>query len=183
MRLVHGNMLLVQPVRDVVLHAQRVEQSGFLKHHADVRAQRVEVALTHRRNLLAEDANGAGVRPKQAIRKLQQHRLSTTRGPQQDQRLPALHREGDVLQHRLHVERDRHVLEFNDGNLVVGRVHRCGAGAGDGFAHRRAQLPKMPIMARVTSRSTIMMNTDDTTTACVVARPTPCVPPVVFIPK
>ena len=30
---------------------------------------------------------------------------------------------------------------------------------------------------------TTMMKTEETTTACVVARPTPCVPPVVLMPK
>ena len=35
----------------------------------------------------------------------------------------------------------------------------------------------MPIMARVTSRSTMMMETEETTTAWVVALPTPWVPP------
>ncbi len=35
-------------------------------------------------------------------------------------------------------------------------------------------------MMRLRIKSEKMMSTEETTTACVVARPTPCVPPVVF---
>jgi hypothetical protein len=37
-------------------------------------------------------------------------------------------------------------------------------------------------MKRLMTKSVAMISTDDTTTACVVERPTPCVPPRVFIP-
>ena len=59
----------------------------------------------------------------------------------------------------------------------------AGPGVGMAAGMGGAQLPKIPIMARVTSRSTTMMTTEETTTAWVVARPTPWVPPVVFMPK
>ena len=125
----------------------------------------------------------AGVGHQQAVGELQQHRLAAAGGAEQDQRLPALHGKGDVLEHRFGLEADGDVAEFDDRSRIVLRVEGCGAGAGDGFAHGRPQLPKMPIMARVTSRSTMMMKTEEMTTAWVVARPTPWVPPVVFMPK
>src|SRR6266702_548191 len=141
-----------------------------------------EIPLGHGRDFLAEDFDGAGVRAEQAVRELEQHGFAASRGPEDDERLAAFDREGDVLQHRLDIEPDGDVLKLDDGH-VLRQFDGCGAGAGNGLGHRQAQLPKMPIIARVTRRSTTMMNTEETTTAWVVARPTPWVPPVVFMPK
>ena len=151
-------------------------------------AQRVEVALGHGGDLLAEDADGAGVGFEQAVGEFEQHRLAAAGGAKDDEGLAAIDGERDVLQHGLDVEGDGDVFEFDHGefdhgSLVAGRADGCGAGSGDGCGHGRVQLPKIPIMARVTSRSTTMIKTEETTTAWVVARPTPWVPPVVFMPK
>src|ERR1017187_9596882 len=190
---IFGNMLFVEAVGDVVFDVDGVEEGGLLEDHADVGAQRVEVALGHGGDLLAEDADGAGVGFEQAVGEFEQHRLAAAGGAKDDEGLATIDGEGDVLEHGSDVEGDGDVFEldygeFDHGSLVAGRGDSCGAGSGDGCGHRseamgRAQLPKIPIMARVTSRSTTMMRTEETTTAWVVARPTPWVPPVVFMPK
>src|SRR5581483_8959658 len=51
-----------------------------------------------------------------------------------------------------------------------------------GLLSRRSQVPSVIISSRVMNTSTAMMRIIEATTASVVARPTPCVPPLVLKP-
>ena len=57
----HGG-LLVQPVADVLVNRQRIEERVLLEQHADVAAHTEQIALGHRVDALAVDDNGAGIR-------------------------------------------------------------------------------------------------------------------------
>ncbi len=105
-------------------------------------------------------------------------------GAEDDAGLAALDGEGDVLEDGLDVEGDGDVVEDDDrlsrvrAWLALREIGDCEV-----VGHGLFYLPKMPIMARLTMKSTMMMKTEETTTAWVVARPTPWVPPLVFMPK
>ncbi len=77
--------------------------------------------------------------------------------------------EGDVLEDGLYVEGDGDVVDDDDGLLRVGwLLEGCGAGLCQVWRHEGGAapyLPKMPIMARLTMKSTMMMKTEETTTA------------------
>ena len=77
------------------------------------------------------------------------------------------------------VEGDGDVVKDDDRAVRILCARRRTLEAVGSF---RAQL-KSPIMARLIRKSITMMETDETTTAVVVERPTPWVPPLVFIPK
>ncbi len=128
--------------------------------------------LAHLRDVLAEDADGAGVRSKQAIGKFHQDGLAATSGAKEDAGFATLDSKGDVLEHRFDVEDDGDVFKDNYrlGGILTGLLELRG---GRVFWHGRAHLPKIPIIARLTMKSTMMMKTDETTTAWVVALPTP----------
>ena len=86
------------------------------------------------------------------------------------------------------IEGDGDILEDN-GQLARLGLEAGGRGFLEGSRHgtasssKNGQRPKIPIMKRVMMKSMTMMSTDANTTACVVERPTPCVPPRVDMPK
>ena len=172
------DVLFDQPVGDVVADGHRVEERAFLEDHADAVAEGEEVLLGHGVDLLAEDVDAPGVGQQESVGELEQHALAASRGTEHDARLARHHLEGDVLQDLVSVEGDGNVVE--DDHRVGGRGScrfdlRIGRGC-----HRYR--PKSPIMKRLMTKSEAMISTEETTTAWVVERPTPCVPPLVFMP-
>lgn len=51
----------VQPVTDVLRYGQRIEQRALLKQHADVGAQREQVALGHGVDAMSVDIDGSAI--------------------------------------------------------------------------------------------------------------------------
>ena len=105
-------------------------------------------------------------------------RLPRAAGAQEDLRVPRLQREANVAQDHLVVEREPHLVEDDDRP----------AGP-EGLLEERRAGPVLDshqyiktMMTLVTRKSTAMTATELATTAFVVARPTPCVPPVVRMP-
>ncbi len=178
-----GDAILVKAVGHVVLNGEGIEERRLLKDHADACAKLEEIGFAHVGDVLTEDADGAGVRSDEAVGELHQNGLSSASRAENDAGLAALDGEGDVLQDGLDVEGDGDVFEDDDRLRGVGgwsaRVRFPGAMS----AGMAGYLPKMPIIARVTSRSTMMMKMEETTTAWVVDLPTPWVPPLVVMPK
>ena len=95
-----GDLLFVEAVGHVVFDGEGVEERGFLKDHADARAQLEEIGLAHAGDVLAEDANGAGVGPNEAIGQLHQNGFSAAGRAEDDAGFAALDGEGDVLRGR-----------------------------------------------------------------------------------
>ena len=79
-----GDAFFVEAVGDVVFDVEGVEEGGLLEDHADVGAEFVEVALGHGGDLLAEDADGAGVGAEEAVGELQQDGFAAAGGAEDD---------------------------------------------------------------------------------------------------
>ena len=129
-----GDVLFVEAIGYVVFDVEGVEEGGLLEDHADLRAELVEVALGHGGDLLAEDADGAGVGAEEAIGELEQDGFSGAGGAEDDEGLAAVDGEGDVFENDFLVEGEGDVFEDDDGAGVGGDG---GSGLGEGFGHGR----------------------------------------------
>src|SRR5690349_17800052 len=126
---------------------------------------------------MAVHVNLAGVRFQQADNQLQDRRFARARCPQEDLGMAGQQFEAHVTQDDLVVERQLHVLENDDGTVgPVGRRRRRR-----GF-HEQGHQYSSSIRSGVMKKSTAITATDPMTTALVVARPTPWVPPLVRRP-
>src|SRR5260370_19089532 len=99
-------------------------------------------------------------------RQFQGQRFSRPRFSQEPHRLPRHHFKRHAAQHVLFIESNSYICESYDRG--GSRVLRGG---------RQKILSPRYNASLVKNRSAAMIITDATTTACVVARPTPCVPP------
>ena len=134
-----------------------------------------KLLLGHVRDIFAEEMDGAGVRTEKSIGELEQNAFADAGGAEQDARFIRADRKADIFKHRV-IEPDGDIAKFED--RPSGLRDRCaGVGAVEevGVCHQ----PKMVSMTWVTRKSTKMMSTEETTTALMVDRPTPSVPPVV----
>src|SRR5260370_29803897 len=102
-------------------------------------------------------------------RHLQRERLARARLPQQPQRLSRHHFKRHTAQHVAFVESNPYVCESYD----------CGSSGLLRGGRQKILSPRYKA-SFVKNKSAPMIITDATTTACVVARPTPCVPPRTF---
>ena len=69
------DVLFVEAIGDVVFDGEGVEEGGLLEDHADARAKLEEVGLAHAGDVLAEDADGAGVGSDEAVGELHEDGL------------------------------------------------------------------------------------------------------------
>src|SRR5208337_2298358 len=107
--------------------------------------------------------------------------LAGTRLAEQHERFLRLRGERNATKDFAFGEANAHVAELND--RLAGPFEREGKAAGrfhHGEDQKTLSARKSAIFVR--NVSAIMMSTEETTTACVVARPTPCVPPRTFSP-
>ena len=179
MDLVFGDFVFVEAVGDVVFDIEGVEQGAFLEDHADVGAHGEDFALGHGGKLATEDGDLAGVGVEETVGELHEGAFATAGGAEDDAGFAAGDGEGNVGEDFVGFEADGDMVEGDDG-CAFGEVVDEAGGNGEGGGH--GYRPKMPIMNWVTRKSQRMMRTEETTTAWVVARPTPRVPPVVVSP-
>src|SRR5471032_2471950 len=143
--------------RDVLEYGHRIEESPFLKRHAESRAEAVQLARRHVADLFAVDVDLSAVRLQEADDVLERHALSRSGAADDHNRFTVL----DV---------DRHVMQhFFRSEGLVDVLHRDGDGGLLGHQKR----------SFVRKKSARRMMTEAVTTALVVALPTPSAPPVV----
>src|SRR5262249_10309194 len=152
--------------RDVFFDRQGVEQGTFLEEHADLHPDAEKLSFPFRRDVLPEYKDLSGLRLYQAHRRFQQYGFAAAGGSENDSRLSLAGLKRDVDQRLVIVEGDADVLEAQHGMVRILRHHP----------------PLGPMNTLVSSRSMRKIRTVATTIACVVERPTPCVPPVVRRP-
>ncbi len=162
-------MLLAQAERHVFAHGERIEQRTFLEDHADEAAQLEKVIFLHLRNLLAQHPDMTAVRFEETQRQLEQDAFAGAGDAEQDLGFALVQVEGNAVEHDEVVEGDGDVFEVNDDIFGLER-----------FGHQ--WILKKAISRRVKKKFTTRVSTDAATTACVVARPTPCVPPLACRP-
>ena len=112
-----GDVLFVEAVGYVVLDGEGVEEGGLLKDHADAGAELVEFDLGDGGDLLAEDADGAGVGAEEAVGELHEDGFAAAGGAEDDAGLGVVDVEGDVFEDDLAVEGDGDVFEGDDGGV------------------------------------------------------------------
>src|SRR5690606_32075230 len=163
----------------VLAHRQRVEQRALLEDHPEIHAHAHHLFLGHVLDTLAVDPDHARVGLQQPQNELQDRRLPRTTGAQEDLRMPFDQREADLVENHLVVEGQAHLVEDDDRRARPQRLFELGRP----FGHGGADVAKQHQYIRtnnsfVSRKSTPSTTTDAATTALVVARPTPCVPPV-----
>ena len=172
--------LFVQLVADVLAHRERVEERALLEDHArGRRGTPISSDFVHLVDALAVDPDrrpspASAARGSASGWSTSRHRWRPGRSwcaPRQ--------READVAQDHLVVERQRHLVEQHDGRALPSRISTGRpASARDSRRHQNS----IEISSRVTKKSTTSTVTEAATTALVVARPTPWVPPRVRSP-
>ncbi len=175
-----GTCFLDKLVGHVVANGERIEERALLKDHAGAGAQGEELLLGHMGNIFAEEQDAALVGPQQAVGELEQHALAHAGGAEQDTRFSRRNGEAHVFQHRRAVKSDGDVLKSDDRacGLLTGWTGPWLDGRGV-VAHRYGKRVSRTWVSR---KSTKRMSTEDHTTASMVERPTPSVPPVVLMP-
>src|SRR5579864_1439781 len=158
------SFLIYQWIGHVFFNGQRIEQRPLLKEHTDLAADVEQLLLGEARNVLSKNVYRTGIGPDQAHGSLQQHGLSAGRGAQNNARFTLAHFEGQIFQGWNAVERHADALE-SQNRLRMIRGHQD---------EETSWLVKMRVRKKVRTK----INTEAATTACVVALPTPCVPPV-----
>ena len=171
-----GDVFFGEAEADVVADGEGVKERALLKDGADIAAQGEEVALLHFAEVVTEERYGSGVRLKKAIGEFEQDAFSDAGRTNDDAVFTAMDTEGDVIEDGFSVKTDGNMIE--DDDLFLCSVEVVDAGLGDG-GHR----PKTVMKIWVMKKSVAMMMMEATTTAWVVERPTPCVPPRVDMPK
>ena len=155
--LVAVQVLVRDAEADVIEHVHGVEQRTVLEDVADTAAQRRQLLAPERRHELPVDPDLARIRLDESDDVFEQHALTNSGGPKQRNRLAFGHEEIHAVEHDVFHEALRDLLEL-DAHFAV---------------------PRMSFVRMVSS---IRIVTDDATTACVVARPTPSAPCCVLNP-
>src|SRR5262245_22161340 len=168
--------VLADRVRDVLVDRERVEQRGALEHHPEVAAQRHPVVLGQAAHVAAEHGDLPGVAAQQPDHVLQTDRLSRARAAEDGEGLALRDAEVEAAQHGLLAERLPHAAELDGrrGLVHVPPSTRPKAASSASVGSSSSSL--------VRKKSTISTTIDATTTARVVATPTPTVPPSVARP-
>src|SRR5208337_4620023 len=110
--LVH--MILAQPVSDVFADRERVKQRAFLKHKADLAAQRQQSVFSHARHALAQNLHRAAIGTQEARGNLERERLAGTRFTEEHERLFWPSGEGDAAEDFAVRKANTYVAELND---------------------------------------------------------------------
>jgi hypothetical protein len=105
--------LLVEPVADVLVDGQRIEEGVLLEQHADVGAHSQQIALCQGVDALAMDVNGTGIRAKQPENQLEQDGFARAAVAEQDPRGATGDLEAHVAQNHVLVERERDPVEHH----------------------------------------------------------------------
>ena len=172
-------MFFLEAVGDVVFDVEGVEERALLKDHADVGAELEHLALrAWRESGLPKMRISPESGVSRPLASFMMTLLPTPAGPRMMRISPWRTVKEMSLRTGSRSKRDGDVRELDDWG--------CRARGPDGRGRVRElamrYLPKMPIMSLVTRKSKRMMSTEQTTTAWVVERPTPWVPPVVRRP-
>jgi len=127
------------------------------------------------RDVFAEEMNRAGLRGKKSNDEFQQDAFAHSGRAEQNARFGGRDGKADVLKDWRSVEGYGNTAQIDHGTGVLVRslARRCGSMAHVGKTERSTC---------VIRKSTAMISTDDVTTAEIVDRPTPSVPPVVLMP-
>src|SRR5688572_2222129 len=127
---------------------------------------------------MTQHPHGPRIRLQETEHQFQDGGLSGAAGPEKDLRMTRPHRERQVAQDHLLVELQPHLVEQHDWRVRLDELNRQ-AEIGDVLgAHQN----RIEISNCVRNKSTTRTTTEAATTALVVARPTPCVPPLVRKP-
>src|SRR5215475_5693031 len=179
-------MLLDQYESDVFFHRLRVEQCTLLEDDSDFPSQAKQFVFIKRRDFFSEDEDSSCVRFHQSQREFQDSALARSSDAEEHFGFTAVKFERDSLQDLFAFKSNGNVFEskHNLFGKSVGRRSVCVLGTWRRklVSHYAAFVPRTTIRNRVISTSTVRIRTDDATTACVVERPTPWVPPVVERP-
>src|SRR5262249_23301100 len=140
-----------------------VKQRAFLKHETDLAPKCQQFPFGHLRDPASKHAHFTLVRPQQPRGHLEAERLAGAGFSKQHQRFPRVHLERQAMHNVAFFEAQPHIAK---GNRRF-EARRCVQNSLS--ARYRASLVKKV--------SATMIMTDEITTAWVVERPTPCVPP------
>src|SRR5215475_6582529 len=146
----------VQPVCNILTNRQRIEERRLLEHHSDFLSDTSELALVHFGDVFAFNENLSFIRFVEAHDELENCGLARPACTDDDFRFASVNVERHAVQHRFIagvVLDDVSHLKYRFHHLVYSRIKR------------------------VRNRSNTRIKTDDATTAWVVDRPTPWVPP------
>ena len=155
-----------QAVGDVLIDAERVEQRHLLEDDAQPRPQRKQLLFFQVGDVGAQHGDAAAVGPQQSQGELEQQGLAGAGDAQQDAGFAAVEGEGDVAQDFVPAQGEPDAVEAN---------HL--------FGHHQPISSLIQSSVLVMKRLLTRISTDAATTAWVVARPTPRVPPRAFKPK
>ena len=121
----------------------------------------------------------------QSDRQLEQRAFARSRNSKQGLGFAVMQAEGNAIEHDFFIERDGNIVKL-DG--IAGAIGSVAADfrweeQDSWFNGTHSYLyPKIAKINLVTKKSTIRISTEEATTAWVVERPTPCVPPRVDMP-
>src|SRR5688572_10218299 len=162
--------------RDVLTHADRVEERRVLKEKTDLPPHPREFRAGQPADLVTADEDLSSIRHHQPDDVAERHALAGAAAAQDDEATARGHLEGHVVQHAARAERLADTVEPHRGPLLLRRsLH--------GRRHPPAAFGKMKKISRTRMTLATMMPTDDMTTARVDARPTPSVPDSVVNPR
>src|SRR5450759_5123637 len=167
--------VLAQREGDVLEDRHRVEERTSLEEHAGLLAYGHELLLRQSRNLDAVHPDLARVRLFEPVHVPERHGLARAGPPEDHEHLSALNDEVHRVEDAARAIRFDDALEFDDGRAwgPVGLHEPHGR-----FAERRHLSPSGRTMKSfVRKKSDTRTTIEETTTAIVVARPTPSAPP------
>jgi len=173
-----GGAVFFEAIGHVFAYSERIEERTFLKDEADLAAELKKFVLRFAGNVLPHGADYSLIRTKEACGEFQSESFARAGFPEKDKRFFRLCRKGETTKNGALVEAEPDIFKIDgsacrlqsDGGTRGGRIHVCQSLS----ARNRASL--------VRKVSATIIKTEETTTACVVARPTPCVPPRTFKP-
>ncbi len=167
----------IELVADILADGERIEERALLEHHAGLVAHAEQLRLAHLVDAHAVDPDRPRIGCQQSEDELQHGRLARPAGAEEDLGEARVELEADAAQDDVVVEGQVDVLEHH---------HRLIAGAARGGPAQRVGIDlhqnSSDNSSWVEKKSMAITATEAATTALVVARPTPSVPPRVRRP-
>src|SRR5208282_4055580 len=176
---VFGGPVFLQTISHIFANRERVKQGAFLEYKPNLPAELQQLFFRFAGDFMTQGFYRATVRGEQTRGDFQRQCFSRARFAEEYECFPGLRGKCESLQDRTFFKTDPYV--FKRDRRDSSRL-RSDCGTARGRVHVRQSLSARYSASFVRNVSAMMIITEETTTAWVVARPTPCVPPRTFNP-